>query len=278
MDTNYLNTFIMLAEVGNFTRTSEKLFVAQSTVTNRIAELEKELGKPLFVRGQKQAELTPEGILFLEYARRIVALEKMSLESINRIDKYEDILRIGTTNTIYESYLEKELITYRSLHPSHAVKIILGHSEELLLKLQDKILDVVYSYSPLIRNGFICDVFHKDKLVLVTAYDNSEYQEGIVREDLMKVEYFMCNFKLKGIGAFLTELFPPYQQYPFEIDNSIKMIPFLLAGHGYSLLPETVVEPYVKEKLLRVIPLLNLEAPEIISYRITRDKKRNAVK
>ena len=43
MDIQTLKTFIALAETKSFTKTANKLFVAQSTVTNRITELEKEL-------------------------------------------------------------------------------------------------------------------------------------------------------------------------------------------------------------------------------------------
>ena len=42
MDTQTLRTFLTLANVKNFTQTAALLYIAQSTVTNRIAELEKE--------------------------------------------------------------------------------------------------------------------------------------------------------------------------------------------------------------------------------------------
>lgn len=61
MDTTTLRTFIALAQIKNFTKTAQQLFVAQSTVTNRIRDLETELGKSLFVRNHKQVELTPAG-------------------------------------------------------------------------------------------------------------------------------------------------------------------------------------------------------------------------
>ena len=56
MDTQQLQTFVTLAEYRNFTKTADALFVAQSTVTNRIAELEREVGKQLFDRNKGDAE------------------------------------------------------------------------------------------------------------------------------------------------------------------------------------------------------------------------------
>ena len=45
MNTESIKTFIMLSRLKNFTRTAERMYVAQSTVTNRIAELENETGR-----------------------------------------------------------------------------------------------------------------------------------------------------------------------------------------------------------------------------------------
>ena len=71
MNSEELKTFIFLSKVKNFTLAAEQLSVAQSTVTNRISELEKEVGKKLFRRGSKTVTLTEEGEIFLSFAERI---------------------------------------------------------------------------------------------------------------------------------------------------------------------------------------------------------------
>ena len=65
MDTQNLRTFLTLANVKNFTQTASLLYVAQSTVTNRIAELEKEGGKQLFIRSKKNISLTRNSVAVL---------------------------------------------------------------------------------------------------------------------------------------------------------------------------------------------------------------------
>ena len=79
MDTQSLQTFITLAEYRNFTKTADALFIAQSTVTNRIAELEKEIGKQLFDRNKRKVTLSKEGETFLFYAKRILELTDMTM-------------------------------------------------------------------------------------------------------------------------------------------------------------------------------------------------------
>ena len=105
MDTQNIKTFLLLAKLKNFTKTAEQLFVAQSTVTNRIADLETELGKPLFVRNKRSVTLTPEGVTFQNYAKRIIDMERAALQDIHSIKQYSQSIHIGTTNTIYECHL-----------------------------------------------------------------------------------------------------------------------------------------------------------------------------
>ncbi len=268
MDVLNLKTFIKLAQRKNFTQTAEELFVAQSTVTNRIAELERELGKKLFDRERRKVELTEEGKLFLIYAGRIVELEELAFQKLNTVTKYKDTIRIGTTNTIYETTLSKELHKFRDKNNETSLKLILGHSTELLQQLQDGVIDVAYTYIPLNKIGYQCEVYHEDKLVLVTDYNNITYKDGIAKSELVRIDYLMCNFMLQGIGEFIRELFPPFYQFSFEIDNSIKLIPYLFNGQGYSFLPKKLVEEYIEQKKLREIPLIDFKSPKIISYRI----------
>lgn len=270
MDTQSLQTFIALAEYRNFTKTADALFIAQSTVTNRIAELEREIGKQLFDRNKRKVTLSKEGEAFLFYVKRILELQTAGIQEVNSLKKYQDTYRIGTTNTIYECYLFPMIREYMETHPEHAVKITIGHSNDLLQAIQDNLLDVAYSYLPFYHAGFRCDVFATDELVLVTGYGNTTYQDGITKEELLHSNYLYCNFALQEVGVFIRELFPPHYQFGFEIDNSTKLIPYLITFEGISFVPESLAAPYIEQEKLRRIELLDFEAPRINSYKIVR--------
>ena len=105
MNTEELKTCIFLSKVKNFTLAAEQMFIAQSTVTNRISELEKEVGKRLFTRGSKTVALTEEGKIFLKYAERIIELQETSLEEINAVSAYTRKFSIGAINATYETYV-----------------------------------------------------------------------------------------------------------------------------------------------------------------------------
>lgn len=92
MNIEALKTFLVVAEVKNFTKAAQQLFVVQSTITNRIKELEKEIGQPLFDRDNKHITLTHAGEHFYEYSQRFLELEEKMKMEINSCNTYSKII------------------------------------------------------------------------------------------------------------------------------------------------------------------------------------------
>lgn len=275
MNTESIKTFIMLSKLKNFTRTAERMYVAQSTVTNRIGELENETGKKLFVRRQGGVELTEEGELFLGYAERIAALEDSFIQQVNAAARYAKKLRIGTINAVYESELYPLISGFYKSAPEIALKVVLGHSADLLRMLQDDVVDIAFSYIPLKKTGFVCRRFSSDELVLLVSPAANEYKGGITKEQLISSRYLMCNFAFGDAGEFVRSLFPPRHAFGFEIDNSSKVIDYLKDGLGCSFLPRKMAEKELAAGELEEVRLVGFSAPEIVSY--CSYKKGNAL-
>ena len=62
-----LDTLVAVYEIGQFTLAADELKVSQSTVSSRIAQLERMVGAPLFVRNAK-SDVTPTEAGRLLYA------------------------------------------------------------------------------------------------------------------------------------------------------------------------------------------------------------------
>ena len=73
MELRNINTFLHIAELHSFSRTARQLGYSQSAVSSQIAQLEAELGAPLFDRVGKTVRLTDAGQTFLGYARTLLA-------------------------------------------------------------------------------------------------------------------------------------------------------------------------------------------------------------
>lgn len=68
-----MGVFIIAAESEGFSAAGRKLGLSPSAVSKLVTRIEDRLGTPLFVRSTRILQLTPEGALYLERARRILA-------------------------------------------------------------------------------------------------------------------------------------------------------------------------------------------------------------
>ena len=220
MNTEELKTFIFLSKVKNFTLAAERLSIAQSTVTNRISELEKEVGKKLFTRGSKTVKLTEAGEIFLRYAERILELQNTSIEEMNALSSHSRKFSIGAINASYEVYVKRLVDECLKDNRVTSVKVMLGHSLDLIQHLQDNMLDMVFSAIPLKRTGFNCDVFDVDRVALVCKKGANEYPDGVTKAQLAKLPYLMCDFTLSETGVFIRSLFP--KNHIFRLDRAMQ--------------------------------------------------------
>ena len=270
MNTEELKTFIFLSKVKNFTLAAEQMFIAQSTVTNRISELEKEVGKRLFSRGSKTVTLTEEGKIFLKYAERIIELQETSVEEMNAVSAYSRKFAVGAINATYESYVRPLIDNCLKNNNITSVKVVLGHSIDLIQLLQDNVLDLVFSSIPLKRTGYVCEVFDSDRLVLVTGKGATAYPDGITEDQLTHIPYLMCNFALSEVGAFIRSLFPKNYVFRLEVDNSSKLFHYLEQGFGYSFLPYKMIKSELDAGRFEEVPLKDFSAPQVMTYLLYR--------
>ncbi len=270
MNTEELKTFIFLSKVKNFTIAAEQLFVAQSTVTNRISELEKEVGKKLFLRGSKTVKLTEAGEIFLRYAERMLELQNTSIEEMNALSTHSRKFSIGAINATYEDHVKPLVDKCLKDNSITSVKVMLGHSLDLIQQLQDNMLDMVFSAIPLKRVGYNCDVYDVDRVALVCKKGKNEYPGGITKTQLAKLPYLMCDFTLSETGVFIRSLFPKNHIFRLEVDNSSKLLPYLENGLGYSFLPYKFVKDKIEDGTLEEVALKDFTAPNVTTYLLYR--------
>lgn len=73
MKLDHITSFLTVTRYGSFHRASEELYIAQSTLTHRIRQLENDLGAELFTRHATGVTVTPAGERFIPVATAISA-------------------------------------------------------------------------------------------------------------------------------------------------------------------------------------------------------------
>lgn len=146
MDIRSLQQFLMLAKTLNFTQAAEKCFVTQPTLSRNIANLEKELGIPLFRRNRKNVQLTSEGQNLLRHVRRIVEEYEQMLE---KTDAYRSGSK-GSLKIGYNSYPFILQICMQAVehlgqnNPDIDVQVLFGGNRENFQGLLEDRLDGVF--------------------------------------------------------------------------------------------------------------------------------------
>ena len=87
MNLVHLKYAVEVAETGSINKASEKLYVSQPNLSRAIKELEASLGVTIFDRSAKGMVLTPDGEVFVRYARSI----------LRQVDAIEEVFSKGTT-------------------------------------------------------------------------------------------------------------------------------------------------------------------------------------
>lgn len=72
MNIQQMKYVVAIANNGSFREAAKKLYITQPSLSNGIRELEEEIGEKLFIRTNKGANLTDEGIIFLEHAEKVL--------------------------------------------------------------------------------------------------------------------------------------------------------------------------------------------------------------
>ena len=142
-----LNHVIAVAHFGSFTKAAEQTGITQSGITKSIADLEHELGFPLFYRTSRGAVQTEAGRDFVDRAVRLLEDARALLTGDReRNDPYAVTLRIGVCPASLEWLLAAPLIALLSRHSSIRFEVIGATFERTIQLLRTGAVDVAVGF------------------------------------------------------------------------------------------------------------------------------------
>src|SRR5215468_10583742 len=101
MELRHLKSFLAVARHGHFTRAAAELGLAQPALSQQIAQLEDELGVPVFERSRRGARLTAAGESLVRRAERIlVEVDEARSEASRFAGLEQGRVVIGTISSI----------------------------------------------------------------------------------------------------------------------------------------------------------------------------------
>jgi DNA-binding transcriptional LysR family regulator len=169
MDVELARTFLEIVSTGSFVRASERLNVAQTTVSARMRILEERLGRPLFVRSKGGATLTPAGERFLRYAPAFVQLWQRARHQVALPPGHRASLTLGSEVALSQPLLLDWVLRMRRENPDVALRVHVDVPQDLIDQVAAGLVDAAVMYAPQNRPGLKIDLLTEEKLVLATT-------------------------------------------------------------------------------------------------------------
>lgn len=126
----WLRSFLTVAELGNFTRTAERLGLTQAAVSQHVKYLEDEVG-PLLIRRSRQVELTPAGIALVDYGSDMERASRALQARLAGADEQHGEISLVTPGSIGLT-LYPLLLDYQQSNPGLTIRHRFAPDSEVL--------------------------------------------------------------------------------------------------------------------------------------------------
>jgi DNA-binding transcriptional LysR family regulator len=144
-DLDLLRSLTLAHDQGSFRDAARLVGRTQSAVSLQMRRLEALAGVDLFEKTGRNVQLTESGLILLEYARRLLALNDEALEAVAGL-KVQGKIRLGMLQDFAETILPPALASFGRAHPAVELEVRVERSTELLNGLQRRGLDLVLMF------------------------------------------------------------------------------------------------------------------------------------
>jgi DNA-binding transcriptional LysR family regulator len=141
-DLDLLRTLSLAHDLGSFRDAARSVGRTQSAISLQMRRLEDLAGVELFEKAGRNVQLTEGGLILLEYARRLLAINDEAVQAVAGLRVHGKI-RLGMLQDFAETILPSALALFSRAHPAVELEVRVERSTELLSALQRRGLDLV---------------------------------------------------------------------------------------------------------------------------------------
>ncbi|MEA2589697.1 MAG: hypothetical protein QOH66_2624 [Actinomycetota bacterium] len=173
MNLDQLETFMVLARCGSFTRAAVQLHLSQPAVSRHIQKLEQELGVTLLTRRRGRIELSEAGERVRSYAEDVVGgHERLVAELGEQPSRLAGDLRIVASTTPGEFLVPGLVSAFTANHPRVSPRIQIADSTEVVAQLRSRKADVGFSGIKFPGRDLVHRHIATDEIVLAVPPDH----------------------------------------------------------------------------------------------------------
>lgn len=226
----FLIGFEAAARLGSYSRAADELSISQSAVSHQIAQLEEQVGQPLFRRKGRGVELTVSGRLLLDSVGK--SLDQIR-NGLDRIETYMDdsLVTLVCPAPIAEGWLQPRLDMLLREHPALCPIISIDETARYIDEMD---VDIAITREPLRQRGVFEVPLLEDELVAVVHADSADKAAA----GLLCLESDLTSDR---IGPFIREHFGKLRKRAIYDDPRL-LLDAALRGHGVALVSRLLAD------------------------------------
>ncbi|MCZ4316668.1 LysR family transcriptional regulator [Comamonadaceae bacterium G21597-S1] len=256
----HLQMVIRLAELGHVGRTAQSLNMTQPAVTLLLADLERLVEAPLFVRHARGVSPTPLALEMLPLVRQVLArLEDSATLIASHLEYDEHLVRAAATAAGADGLLADSLPAFSRAHPQIEVVVTNADRAELAATVAREAIDVVFCRQPaLVPVGWRFTACVDDAFAVVCGIRHPLARVGAPDPALLAQSEWLPNTLGSVARARFEDLCREQGWTPRirPVTTRVTALTWTMLDTQdlLTLVPLGVVRPWVRRGLLHVVP------------------------
>lgn len=260
-----LKHFQHLASSLNFSKTALAMFVSPPTLTRSIMRLEEECGASLFLRDNRNVQLTQAGRKMLSFAdETLLKYHQLKSEIAQQKDELSGELSLYCSVTAAQTYLPKILDSVRLRYPSVDIKLDTGDHELALRRISDLQHENIADLAIAIHTpDFPANIhFQAIDTVPLTLIVPASMDVNSIDE----ISWQLSNVIMPARGPsrrIVHHWFAEQNIRPriyAKVSGNEAIVSMVSLGLGIGFVPRLVLENSTAKSKVRSIPVANIEA------------------
>jgi len=161
VDFKSIETFLWVVTLGSFRGAAQRLNTTQPAISQRIAQIEREMGVKLLSREHRMASPTPSGRQLMVYAEKLIGLRSEMMAEVGDRSATRGVMRLGVAETIVHTWLPRLIKSVNTAYPNLSLEIEVDITPNLSARLLAQEIELAFVVGPLsaagVRNRVLCD-------------------------------------------------------------------------------------------------------------------------
>ncbi len=281
-DLRQLEIFRKIVELGSFSKAAEAVFLAQASVSERIATLESLVGTKLLDRLGRQIMPTKAGEILYKHAVLLLDMKRTScLEMQDFLGIKQGEIHIGGSTIPGEYILPKVIGNFREEHTLVSVTLSVSNTSDIEDRVLNGRLELGVVGSKRSHRNLIHNELWKDELVLAVPAHHQLANKKVVSIEELSKEPFILREVGSGTLKIMEDYLKTSGSKPLDslhvvarFGTSTAVKEGIKAGLGISVLSSRALDTELKTGIIKALKVKGLSM--FRNFYLIRDRRRTA--